>query len=109
MAQTAALIYGAVLPAMPVLEPGTYFASDSFVKLNLSITKLLTKSVTVRVVSPSSGKFPDFFPIFPETSGKLPEQFYMEPFTTTNLPNKCAFAYNDAFERILQHLWTSLM
>jgi len=69
--------------------------------------------VASRLVSPEiSGNFPrkisenfwKFIPIFAEISGKLPKQFYRELFTTKNLPNNCAFAYNDAFERLLQHL-----
>ena len=44
-----------------------------------------------------------FIPIFPEI---CQNDFTGNFFTTTNLPNNCAFAYNDAFERLLQHLWT---
>jgi len=59
------------------------------------------KNGVLRVVSPeiSSGKFPEIYSYF---SGKLPERFYRELFTATNLPNNFTFAYNDAFERLLQ-------
>jgi len=61
-----------------------------------------------RVVSPeiSSEKFPEIYSYFYGNFRKIAERFYRELFTTTNLPNNCAFAYNDAFERLLQHLWT---
>jgi len=70
------------------------------------MTRVVSPEISGKFLRKISGNFRKFIPIFPEISGKLPERFYRELFTTTNLPNNCAFPYNDAFEKLFQHLWT---